>query len=49
MDGRIGVCLGVLKEPEYQMVVHVGGDHEVVVDIGEPVLLDQGGATKGVR
>ncbi len=41
-DGRVGLCLGVLKEPEYMMVVHLGGGHEVSVDIGEPVLLAQG-------
>lgn len=43
MDGRVGVCLRVLKEPEWQMVVHVGADRDVVVDLGEPVLLDQEG------
>ncbi len=41
MDGRVGLCLGVLKEPEYMMVVHLGGDTEISVDIGEPVLMDQ--------
>ncbi len=40
-DGRIGLCLGVLKEPEYNMMVHLGGDTEIIVDIGEPILLDQ--------
>lgn len=40
-DGRIGLCLGVLKEPEYMMMVHLGATNEVSVDIGEPVLLAQ--------
>jgi hypothetical protein len=48
LDGRVGVCLGVLKDPEYVMMVHLGGGVELSVDIGEPVLLDQGGATTGV-
>ena len=43
LDGRVGVCLGVVKEPDWQMVVHVGADREVLVDLGEPVLLDQAG------
>lgn len=42
MDGRVGVCLGVVKKPKWQMVVHVGADQDIVVDLGEPVLLDQG-------
>jgi hypothetical protein len=41
IDGRVGLCLGVLKEPEYKMMVHLGFDTEIAVDIGEPVLLDQ--------
>ncbi len=40
-DGRVGLCLGALKEPEYMMLVHLGGTAEISVDIGEPVLMDQ--------
>lgn len=41
LDGRVGLCLGVLKEPEYMMIVHLGGATEISIDIGEPVLMDQ--------
>lgn len=41
IDGRVGLCHGVLTEPEYTMMVHLGGNTVITVDIGEPVLLDQ--------
>lgn len=43
VDGRVGLCLRVLKAPDYTMEVLVSGDTKVSVDIGGPVLLDQAG------
>lgn len=43
MDGRVGMVVGVGQEPEYVMVIHLGGGAEITVDVGEPVLLDQSG------
>ncbi len=42
-DGAVGVVCGVLLEPEYMMVVHLGFRIRRAVEIGEAVLLDQQG------